>query len=291
MIAEKLGLLEEYTKGKSVEEWIKFGFEHSGVAEMISYEEFKEKGYYVVPTDPDWKRHKPGMRAFYEDPENNPLQTPTGKIEFYSQNLAEHFPDDMERPPVPHFIPHGESHQESLLHAESNKFPLLIVSNHGRWRVHANLDDVTWFKEIQTCKLRGPDGYLYEPLWMNPEDAEERGIKNGDVVKTYNARGAVLGGAYVTERIMPGVVYQDHGARYDPIVPGVLDRGGAINTICPGKPNSKNTLGMATSGFLVQVERADLGELMRKYPEPFKRPYHSAAGLQTERVLTGGDST
>ena len=44
-------------------------------------------------------------------------------------------------------------------------------------------------------------------------------------------------------------------------------------------------------GFLVQVERADLGELMKKYPEPFNRPYHSAAGLRTERVLMGGDST
>ena len=291
MIAEKLGLLEEYTKGNSVEDWIKFGFEHSGVAEMISYEEFKERGYYVVPTDPDWKRHKPGMRAFYEDPENNPLKTPSGKIEFYSQNLARYFPDDIERPPVPHFIPYGESHQESLLHPRSKKYPLLIMSNHGRWRVHANLDDVTWFKEIGTCKVRGPDGYLYEPLWINPKDAEERGIENGDVVTIYNERGGVLGGAYVTERIRSGVVYQDHGARYDPIVPGELDRGGAINTICPGKPNSKNTLGMATSGFLVEVERTDLGELMKKHPEPFKRPYHPEAGLRMERVLTGGDQT
>ena len=28
-----------------------------------------------------------------------------------------------------------------------------------------------------------------------------------------NERGTVLGGAYVTERIMPGVVYIDHGAK------------------------------------------------------------------------------
>jgi len=44
------------------------------------------------------------------------LKTPSGKIEFVSQNLAKHFPDDMERPPVPHWIPYGEQHQESLLH-------------------------------------------------------------------------------------------------------------------------------------------------------------------------------
>jgi len=288
LIAEKLGLLKEYTEGKSIDEWIRHGFETSGVADYISWEEFNKKGYFVVPTDPEWKKYKPGLRDFYENPEGNPLQTPSGKIEFYSQRLAEHFPDDNERPPVPHWIPYGESHQESLLHPRAKKYPLLIVSNHGRWRVHANLDDVTWFKEIKTCKVRGSDGYLYEPVWINPIDAAERGIENGDVVKVYNERGAVLGGAYVTERIMPGVVYQDHGARYDPIVPGELDRGGAINTICPRKTNSKNTIGMATSGFLVEAERVDLDELRKKYPEVFKRPYHSAAGLRMERVLVGG---
>ena len=119
-------------------------------------------------------------------------------------------------------------------------------------------------------------------------DAVERGIENGDVVKIYNERGAVLAGAYVTERIMPGVVYIDHGARYDPIVPGELDRGGAINTITPRNITSKNATGMVCAGFLVEVERADLDELMQKYPEAFKRPYHSAAGLHLDRVLYGG---
>ena len=59
------------------------------------------------------------------------------------------------------------------------------------------------------------------------------GIKDGDIVRVYNERGAVLAGAYVAERIMDGAVSMDHGARYDPIVPGEFDRGGAINTITP----------------------------------------------------------
>ena len=68
---------------------------------------------------------------------------------------------------------------------------------------------------------------------MNTQDAAKRGIKNGDIVKIHNERGTVLGGAYVSERMMPGAVQMDHGARYDPIIPGELDRGGAINTITP----------------------------------------------------------
>jgi len=89
--------------------------------------------------------------------------------------------------------------------------------------------------EIPTCKMKGPDGYLYHPVWIHPSDAEKRGIKYGDVVNVFNERGSTLHGAFVTERIIPGAVSSDHGAKYDPIVPGVLDRGG--RTI-PSQPHN-----------------------------------------------------
>jgi len=59
------------------------------------------------------------------------------------------------------------------------------------------------------CKVRGSDGYMYEPVWIIPQDAAARDINDGDVVKIYNERGAILGGACVTERIIPGAVSQD----------------------------------------------------------------------------------
>lgn len=285
LIAERLGLLEEYTDGKTIQEWIRYGFETSHVQDLITWEELKEKGYYVIPTNPDWKKLPAGLIKFYENPEDNPLETPSGKIEFYAQGLAEHFPDDDERPPVPHWIPYGESHQETLFCERAKKYPLLVVSNHPRWGVHAQHEDISWLREIPTCKTRGVDGYQYQPVWINPKDAAERDIEDGDVVKLYNERGAVLGGAYVTERIMPGSVSMDHGAKYDPIVLGELDRGGAIDTICPRKPTSRNAVGMAVSGFLVQLEGVNLGELMKKYPEAFKRPYHPTTGPTTESFL------
>jgi len=137
LVAERLGLLEEYTGGMSIEERIKLGFDRSGVPDYMSYEEFGEKGYYVAPIDPDWDTYARGTSEFCKDPENNPLNTPTGKLEFYSQALAEYFPDDEERPPYPKWIPYGESHQESLLCERAKKYPLLIVSNHPRWGLHA----------------------------------------------------------------------------------------------------------------------------------------------------------
>ena len=290
-IAEKLGLLEEYTEGKSIQEWIRNGFDQSGVPEagLCTWEKLNEKMYYVIPTDPDWEKFPAGLYEFYEDPEKHPLNTPTGKLEFYSQRLAEHFPDDDERPPVPHWIEKSESHDERISGDRAKKYPLLCQSNHPRWRVHAQLDDVTWFHEIPTCKVRGPDGYLYEPIWIHPTEAAKRGIEHGDIVKVFNDRGGVLAGTYVTERIMPGVLYIDHGARYDPIVVGELDRGGAINNITPRKVTSRNAAGHVVSGFLVEVERADLDGLRKKYPETFSRPYHEASGLRMERILYGGE--
>ena len=286
-VAEKLGLLKEYTQGKSVDQWIKQGFEQCGVKDLVSWEEFKEKGHYVIPNDPDWKNHEIGLRNFANDPEKYPISTPTGKLEFYSQRLADHFPDDMERPPVPHWVEGGPgwSHDERIGGERAKKYPFLCLTNHPRWRVHSQHDDMQWLREIQTCKVVGPDGYAYQTMWINPKDAEKKGIKTGDVVKVFNERGGVLLGAYVTERLMPGVIYVDHGARYDTIVPGELDRGGAINTICPRMTTSKNATGMVSGGFLLDVERVDVDELRRQYPEAFSRPYNKASGLRYERML------
>ena len=189
---------------------------------------------------------------------------------------------------MPKWIPQGVSHQETIGTERSKKYPLLVMSNHPRWGVHSQHDDVTWFREIETCKVRGADGYQYHPLWMNPVDAEARGIKHGDVVSVFNERGTVLAGAYVTERIMPGAVGIDHGAKYDPIVPGEIDRGGVINTIVPRNTTSQNTVGMAVSGFLVEVEKTDLEEMQTQVSGSLCPRVPSAAGPCLAGVLMEG---
>jgi trimethylamine-N-oxide reductase (cytochrome c) len=224
---------------------------------------------------------------FAADPERYPLRTPSGKLEFYSARLAEHFPGDAERPPSPRWIEGGPgwSHDERLSGERAADYPFLVLSNHPRWRVHSQHDDMQWLREIKTCKITGPDGYAYQTMWLNPADAATKSIRTGDVVEIFNERGGVLAGAYVTERIMPGVIYIDHGARYDPIVPGELDRGGAINTITPRNTSSKNATGMVSGGFLADVAPVDVQELSRRYPEAFARPYEKASGLRLERLL------
>ena len=143
-------------------------------------------------------------------------------------------------------------------------YPLLIVSNHPRWRVHSQHDDITWIREIETCKVKGPDGY-YVRTGLDPSGrCRGRGASSAETWSRSPTRGApFLAGAYVTERIMPGVdLLRPRGeARSDS--PGALDRGGAINTITPHNMTSKNATGMATSGYLVQVSLVDLDELRK----------------------------
>ena len=286
-IAKKLGLEDKVCEGKTYEDWIKTSFERIlGRNSLISWEEFQKKGYYVFPTAPDWEKDPPGLIKFYEDPENNPLPTPSGKLEFYSERIARAFPDDQERAPIPRWIEKGITHDERITSDRARMFPLLLMSNHGRWRVHAQCDDIAWTREILTCKVSGPDGYKYEPVWINPVDAEIRGIRTGDIVKVFNERGVVLCGALVWERIRPGVVYVDHGARTDFIIPGKVDRGGAINLISPRGTASRNCLGQATSGYLVEVKKVtpqDYEEWRKMDPQAFdaafKRKYDPAAGL------------
>jgi molybdopterin guanine dinucleotide-containing S/N-oxide reductase-like protein len=291
-VAKKMGLYEAVSEGKSIEDWRKYTYNGFGMMPVMTWEDFKDKQYYLFPPAKDWQKDPPGLRRFYENPEKYPLKTPSGKLEIYSERLAKNFPDDKERQPIPKWIESSKTHDERISSKRAKKYPLLMMSNHGRWRVHAQCDDISWTREAPTCKVVGPDGYKYEPCWINTQLAATKGIKSGDIVKAYNERGTVLGGAYVTERIMPGVVYMDHGARVDWIDPGKLDRGGAINLIAPEGIVSEHCPGMATSGYLVQVEKvttAEMEEWKRKYPEAFSREYDPASGLRFDAWIVGGN--
>jgi trimethylamine-N-oxide reductase (cytochrome c) len=285
-IAKKLGLYEEFTCGMTLDEKMELSFHNMELDQVISWEDFCDKQYYIVPSDPDWEKVPAGLREFYEDPIGHPLATPSGKLEFYSQRLADHYPDDKERAPLPKWVENSAFHDERIGGERAKTYPLLLMSNHGRWRTHAQNDDISWQREIKTCKIKGWDGYMYEPIWVNPQDAAARNIKDGDIVKLFNERGTVLGAAYVWERITPGALSMDHGARADLInvgPDGFLDRGGANNLISPINGISQNCWGMATSGFLVDIAKVSMAEMEEwrtKYPDPFTREYDPAAGLR-----------
>jgi len=110
--------------------------------------------------------------------------------------------------------------------------------------------DNTWMRE--TYEVAGR-----EPVWINPDDAKDRGIKSGNVVKVFNDRGATLAGAIVTKRIRKGVVMLQEGAWYDPDKPGeagAMCKHGNINLVTLDKGTSKLAQGNIANTALVEVE-------------------------------------
>jgi anaerobic selenocysteine-containing dehydrogenase len=268
-LAKRLGFLEEYDEGNSEEDWIKKIFNISSLPQYVSYEEFKKKGYFVVPCkSPDQKRTV-ANRWYYEgrpcDTPNslNPkkgtdeahqLATYSGKIEFVSQSLTKFDPNDEERPPLPRYIPSWEGHETKDL---TVKYPLQMITPHPRYSYHTHHDNKNvWLNDIPQHRVE-KDGYAWWPMRIHPSDAQVRGIKQDDIVKVYNDRGAVLCIAQVTERVRPGLVHSyESSANYDPLEPGKagsIDRGGCMNLLTPSRMVSKNAPGMANNSCLVEV--------------------------------------
>jgi anaerobic selenocysteine-containing dehydrogenase len=268
-LARRLGVEREFTEGNSFEGWIRKMFDSSDLPDYISYEEFKEKGYFVVPQIEDYKP-TPALRWFAEGrpcdtPDtSNPkrgtdreheLATVSGKLEFVSQSLLAHTPDDDERSPLPRWHESWEGHTSEL----AATYPLQLISPHPRFSFHTQHDThVPWLSEIPGHR-RTVGGHAYQVVRVHPDDAAARGIRSGDVVKLYNDRAAVLLVAQVTERVRPGVVHSYEGSsRYDPLEPGKagsIDRGGCVNLLTPSRMLSKNVPGMAPNSCLVEMTK------------------------------------
>jgi trimethylamine-N-oxide reductase (cytochrome c) len=129
----------------------------------------------------------------------------------------------------------------------------MMVCDTSTWKHHSMFSDVPWTREIE--KVIGFDGYAYAPVWIHPEDAAPRGIKDGDIVRVFNDQGGVLGGAVVNHLVRPGAIRFEKAGGGHHLIPGVLHQGGNPNTISPKTPMSLNAYGQATIGYLVQVEK------------------------------------
>ncbi|MFG2732336.1 molybdopterin dinucleotide binding domain-containing protein [Streptomyces canus] len=110
-------------------------------------------------------------------------------------------------------------------------------------------------------------------MLLNPVDAGERGIASGDVVRLWNARGACLAGAVVTDEVRPGVVVLATGAWFDPEEPGVpgsLERHGNPNVLTADVGTSRLAQGSTSGTTLVEAERVDPARAPE--PRPFVPP-------------------
>lgn len=289
-ICKRLGLANYFSEGVNEIDWVKRIFLASDLPKHISWKEFVRRGYFVVPAEKEHLRAPVSFRWFWEGrkkdvPEPQPLpsdystdylrglQTQSGKLEFESSSLKRL--KDPERPPVPRYVPSWEGlHTNDLV----SKYPLQLLSPHCKYSFHTQGDGKdSYLLNIADHRVKVGD-YYYWLVRLNPHDAAERGIKQNDLVKVYNDRGAVLCAAVITERLPRGVVHSfESSAIYEPMgeIGKSIDRGGTINLLMPHKSQTKSTHALAGSHALCQIELWD-GNI-EHISEAYRETGHEAA--------------
>ncbi|MFC1963822.1 molybdopterin-dependent oxidoreductase [Chloroflexota bacterium] len=218
---------------KSEEEWIKeiIALAPDMTEEIADYAKFKKESIHRIQlTEP-----VVSFKEQIKDPQHNPFSTPSGKIEIYSEALAE-----MENPlipPIPTYIPTWEGRDDAMV----AKYPLQLVTFHAKTRTHSTLYNIALVRDLEP-----------HTVWINPLDASPRGIAHGDKVKAFNQRGETVLTANLTQRIMPGVVALGEGAWHRPDEHGI-DVGGCANLLSKDQPSPLGS--HASNTALVQVEK------------------------------------
>lgn len=168
-LGERLGL-GDYFQYEDEEDYLRRQVAPLG----ITLEELKEKGH-----------HRPPAHTGEVEKELI-FNTPTGKIELYSETLAK---SGFNPAPV----------WEEPVSNEPNTFYLLTgkVAQHTQFATHNN----------KLLNERVP----INPLWMHPTPAGERGLHTGDEIWVESAGGRVKTVVRVTEKIRPDCVYMTPG--------------------------------------------------------------------------------
>ena len=252
-LAERLGSVQAYTDGKDETGWVKHLYcatrEAAATAGVVlpEFDEFWQGRQITVQGQTPDRVFT--LEKFRADPKANPLRTPSGRIELYSEKIAGFNYDDCAGHPKWYDI------QEWLGAERTENYPLHLISNQPKTRLHSQYDHgIT----SRNAKIRDR-----APARMNPLDAAKRNITHGDVIRLSNDRGACLAGVIITEHIRPGVIELETGAWYDPQDPAdpmTLEVHGNPNVLTRDVGTSKLAQGPAAHSCLVEVEKYD-GEL------------------------------
>jgi anaerobic dimethyl sulfoxide reductase subunit A len=144
-------------------------------------------------------------------------------------------------------------------------YPLQAIGHHTIARVHSTHANNDWLAEA-----------FPQRVFLNPIDAAERGIIDGDLVRVWNDRGELVIPARVTPRILPGVVDIPQGAWWSPDENGV-DFGGCINVLTSERW-TPYAFGTAQHTIMVQVEK-----FTAKHAKPAEKNKKVSVGLSSPK--------
>ncbi len=238
-LARRFGLWQRFTRERSQEEWIAHLYEEARDRDhgLPSYEDGVAMGHYsrALPTTV-------ALADFRRDPAAHPLSTPSGKAEIFSESLARKatawkLPEGEVMSPLPIYDAGFEGWDRA-----TDEYPLICAGYHDKARAHSSFGSIESLK--QACPHR---------LWINPIDAQPRGIVSDDRVRVSSRYGTVEVLARVTRRIIPGTVGLAQGAWHEADMVGDrVDVGGCINTLTSLHP-SPLAKGNGVHTNLVQV--------------------------------------
>jgi len=260
-LAGRLGFEGRFTGGRTEMEWVRHIY-------AVTRENAASKGVALPDFDSFWQGEQFyigdqledaefTLERFRRDPEKYPLRTPSGKIEIFSERIAGFGYNDCQG------HPRWYEHTEWLGSERASEFPLHLVSNQPKTRLHSQYDHgVT----SRNHKLRDR-----ERARMNAREASIRNLVDGDTIKLFNDRGASLAGLEISEDIRDSVIELPTGAWYDPqnVDGTVIDVHGNPNAVTRDIGTSTLAQGCSAHSCLVEVEKY-VGEL----PEVtvFKQP-------------------
>ncbi|AOB32450.1 biotin transporter BioY [Bordetella sp. H567] len=233
-----------YTEGRDARQWLAHMYEImrarwarvGDLPDAPPFEDFWERGFLALPAP---RRHFVLFEDFRRDPRAHRLQTPSGRIELYSERVAGFGYDDC--PGHPAWLAPAE-----WLGADAARHrPLHLVSSQPAHRLHSQLDPTPL---SNASKIQGR-----EPVRIHPADAAARGIRDGALVRIHNGRGACLAGAIVDDGVMQGVLVMSTGAWFD-AEDASLERHGNPNVLTPDIGTSQLAQGSSALSALVDIE-------------------------------------
>ena len=230
----------------TAEDIAELGVEGEPQTGRFALQEMKTKGFYQVQRTPDDNLGYIAHAAFRVDPEANPLNTPSGKLEIYCQDIVDFVKNSgfNEIQPIPTYNPAQEGYEDTFSNWENQvkgEYPLQLVTFHYRRRSHSIFDSAPWLREL-----------FPQEFWMNPIDAEKAGIAAGDKVKVTSRHGVVLRPVYLTNRVLPGVVAMGEGAWAQVDEESGIDMAGATNTLNGAIPTGQGHQGWNTCNVKVE---------------------------------------
>ena len=256
-LAKRWGIEDAFTEGRTEGEWIRHLYEgdRERSTGLPTFDQLLEEGlaWRADRTEPfvalaDWR----------SNPVAHPLDTPSGKIELFSEQLtaaAEALcgtPDEGAITPIPTYVPEWGPAEFAVGQAASDEAqepsagpradgresemgtepscdqPLRVFGFHSVARIHSS------WGNVPAVSRRVP-----QVISINPADADARGIATGDLVEASNRFGTLRLPAHVTDDVIAGTIVMPQGAWWqaESDVAEPIDVGGCINTLTTSRPS------------------------------------------------------